>query len=70
MLREIGRSKAVGEKPDDFRRKLSEAEAGAGALRQLLVGGEARGQKVDAALARVMGSCVNCHKAYRDRPSQ
>lgn len=69
VLREIGRTDAVKNRPEDFRRKLSEAEANAAALRTVLLG-KSISTEGDAAMKRVANSCANCHAVYRDRASK
>ena len=65
-LREIGRGQMTRERPEDFRRRLGEAERGSVALRELLLAKPIDAQAADAAMKVVGSSCLNCHKAYRD----
>ena len=69
MLKEIGRSKEVQEKPEDFRRKMGEAEGNASTLRRLLEGRNAV-EESSAAMANLTASCAECHRTYRDLPGK
>jgi protein tyrosine phosphatase (PTP) superfamily phosphohydrolase (DUF442 family) len=65
QLRELGRSAETARRPADYREHLSQAERSAQALRQALVTG-ASPEVRDEVWARVTGTCVACHRAYRN----
>jgi hypothetical protein len=65
-LHEIGRGSGVVGKPDDFHRLLRGGEEGSKSLRQALLEKPMDPAAADLAFKRVLTSCTECHKAFRD----
>jgi protein tyrosine phosphatase (PTP) superfamily phosphohydrolase (DUF442 family) len=74
QYREAARLPQVRRRPEDFRRRLADAEAAAGDLEAALRRGKEKGS-VDApaaeqAFRRLNTACADCHARYRDVPQQ
>jgi protein tyrosine phosphatase (PTP) superfamily phosphohydrolase (DUF442 family) len=73
QYREAGRLPQVRARPEEFRRWLGEAEAGAQELEKALRGQAKLGgdrAAVEKAFRRVERDCTRCHGRYRDVPQQ
>ena len=74
QYREAARLPQVQRRPEDFRRRLADAEGAAGDLEGALRRGKDKGS-VDAPVAerafrRLNTACADCHAKYRDVPQQ
>jgi hypothetical protein len=65
-LRELGRTEETAARPDEFRRLLAESERAAFALHELLSSASPDSKAADNMLKVVTGTCVDCHKGFRD----
>ena len=65
-FREMARLPDTGERPEDYRARLREAEKGANEFRALLKQGSTNHITADAAFKQVTQSCAQCHKRYRN----
>jgi protein tyrosine phosphatase (PTP) superfamily phosphohydrolase (DUF442 family) len=71
-LRELGRSAEMRQKPDAFRKMLSDGEAGAQALHESLAKWSAAGGRggapaqAAASMKLIHSSCTDCHQSFRD----
>lgn len=65
-FRETGRSQEAATRPAEYRKLLARAEAAAVTLRKTLETHPVDGPAAETAFGVVAGSCVSCHKAYRD----
>ncbi len=66
LIREIPRNLDLGDRPEDFRRKLGAAERAADQLRRVLAG-SADGPAMDTAFSESDQSCAACHRSYRNQ---
>jgi protein tyrosine phosphatase (PTP) superfamily phosphohydrolase (DUF442 family) len=66
QLRELARTGDTAQRPDDFRKLLTDAEHAAAALRDMLRTSPADSAALDRALKQTTQSCASCHKAYRN----
>jgi hypothetical protein len=68
-FRELARQPAVKDRPEDFRRRLADAEQAAGELEKSLRP-KPDATAADKAFATVATGCTQCHARYRDVPKK
>jgi protein tyrosine phosphatase (PTP) superfamily phosphohydrolase (DUF442 family) len=66
LFREAARLPDVARRPEDFRRRLSEAESAAKELELVLRGAKVDLSAADRHFTRIAATCKECHAKYRD----